>query len=82
MQLMDVSLQDSNPRDYERRNHVEKAWEFKRALQEHSMRFGFLDGHVADVCPNPNEIPWVLNIKRAIISALQVGWLLNEPLDI
>ena len=64
-------MQDSDPTQYERRDHVTKAQEFKRALQRQNLRFGFMDGRVEDICPEEGEETWVLNIKRGILSGLQ-----------
>ena len=71
LQLTDVSLQDSNPTDLNQKEMVARASEFKRSMQEHPLRFGFLDGHVEHICPSQEEQTWVLNIKRGVLSALQ-----------
>ena len=70
MQLFDVSLQDSNPQDYDSRQYVERAWEFTTAMQGKPLRFAFLDGDIENICPE-DEPAWVVNIKRGILSALQ-----------
>ena len=70
LKLSDVTLQDSNPEQYESRQYVERAWEFTRSLQEKPLRFAFLDGEIENICPE-EEPAWVLNIKRGILSALQ-----------
>ncbi len=70
-QLTEVSLQDSNPRDYDAREHVEGMWDFKKALQDRPLRFAFLDGRVEGVCAEPGEETWVLNIKKSILSGFQ-----------
>jgi len=68
--LSDVSLKDVDP-SLGSQEHVTQAYEFKRALQERALRFGFADGRIDGVCPDPEEKTWVLNIKRGIISAFQ-----------
>lgn len=65
-----MSLQDSDPQQYETRQYVERAWEFTRALQEKPLRFAFLDGQIEHICPEEEEA-WVLNIKRGVLSAMQ-----------
>lgn len=34
-------------------------------------RFAFHDGIIQEVCPNPEEQIWVLNLKRGVLSTLQ-----------
>jgi len=36
------------------------------------LRFAFIDGTVENICPPDNEQVWALNIKRGILSTLQV----------
>lgn len=45
--------------------------EFKANLERHVLRFAFDDGVVREVCPDPKESVWALNIKRGILSMLQ-----------
>lgn len=45
--------------------------EFKKALEEHPLRFSFQDGIMEDLCPRPEESVWVLNIKKGILTSLQ-----------
>ena len=70
MQLSEISLQDSDPSQYESRTHVDRALDFKRALQEKPLRFGFVDGRIENICPE-NEETWTLNIKRGVLSSFQ-----------
>ena len=70
-QLTDVSLQDSDPAQYDRRQNVERSRDFKMALEKQALRFAFLDGKVEGVCPETADPTWVVNIKRGILSALQ-----------
>merc|ERR1712018_150910 len=66
-----VSLEDVNPVDGTRA-HVTQAFEFKRSVQEKTLRFSLVNGRVESVCPEDGEQAWVLNIKRAILSGLQM----------
>ena len=34
-------------------------------------RFAWLDGKIEHICPEDDEEPWVLNIKRGILSSMQ-----------
>ncbi len=70
-QLSDVTLLDSDPARYDDKQSVEKSRDFKAALQQRPLRFAFIDGTVESVCPDPAEKTWVLNIKKAVISAIQ-----------
>lgn len=65
-----VTLQDSDPRDYRRRQPLDGASEWGRALEERPLRFAYLDGTIDAVCPGAEE-DWVLNVKRGILSSLQ-----------
>ena len=63
--------------------------EFKANLERHTLRFAFDDGNVREVCPEPGEVVWALNIKRGILSMLQntmkrfdVDRRINDELDI
>lgn len=40
-------------------------------LQKFDLRFSFHDGLISEVCPNPGEPSWVLNIKKGILSTIQ-----------
>ena len=69
-QLSQVSLQDSSPGQYGRRDHVPGSEKFRSALQRQKLRFSFVNGRVEELCPEDEEA-WVLNIKRAILSGFQ-----------
>lgn len=45
--------------------------EFKSNLERHELRFAYDDGHVNEVCPEPGESVWSLNLKRGILSMFQ-----------
>jgi len=40
-------------------------------LTQNLLRFAFHDGLISEVCPQEQETPWVLNIKKGILSAFQ-----------
>ncbi|KAK9890371.1 hypothetical protein WA026_010464 [Henosepilachna vigintioctopunctata] len=44
--------------------------DFSLAVSEFSVRFSFNDGIINELCPNPEEKVWVLNIKRGLLSML------------
>ena len=68
--MSDITLEDSSPSD-NRRQPLDGANEWARALQESPLRFAFLDGTIETVCPDNRENDWVLNVKRGILSSLQ-----------
>uniref|UniRef100_T1KSY0 Vitellogenin domain-containing protein n=1 Tax=Tetranychus urticae TaxID=32264 RepID=T1KSY0_TETUR len=45
----------------------------KRELEDRLIGFSYQDGSIASVCPSPEDSNWSINIKKAIISALQVS---------
>ena len=45
--------------------------EFKAGLERYVLRFAFDDGVIREVCPDPKENVWALNLKRGILSMLQ-----------
>ena len=45
---------------------------FASALQSHPLRFSMHEGRVESVCSAEAEKTWVLNVKRSIISGLQM----------
>jgi hypothetical protein len=71
LKLTNVELKDSSPSDFSDRSNVAASRQFRDALQDKALRFGFMDGKVDDVCPDEEEETWVLNIKRGILSGLQ-----------
>ncbi|KAK2725008.1 uncharacterized protein LOC136033229 isoform X1 [Artemia franciscana] len=44
--------------------------EFDKLLGEHPLRFSYQDGVIESICAAP-ELPWILNVKRGILSSLQ-----------
>ncbi|CAH1244201.1 CTD-3088G3.8 [Branchiostoma lanceolatum] len=55
--------------------------EFQRALERHPLRFSFQDGIVPEICPSAEDEPWVVNIKRGVLSALQNSYLSQRRTD-
>lgn len=72
LRLADVTLQDSDPTQYNNRQYVDQSRQFKESLESKPLRFAFIDGTIENICPPDNEQVWVLNIKRGILSTLQV----------
>ena len=66
-----MTLEQSDPQDGSARSLVAGSTHFAAALEQHPMLFSFQDGHIEHVCPSVDEPVWSLNIKRAILSALQ-----------
>jgi len=40
-------------------------------LESNNLAYSFQDGHIAKVCPLVEEAAWTLNVKKAVLSALQ-----------
>lgn len=45
--------------------------EFKASLERFALRFTFDDGLIHELCPDPGESIWALNLKRGMLSTLQ-----------
>merc|ERR1712178_371963 len=69
--LSGVSLEDVDPTSATR-TPVPQVEEFRTALQAYPLRFALYSGRVEGLCPMEAEESWVLNVKRAIISGLQM----------
>jgi hypothetical protein len=69
--LRDVTLEHSDPSDFNRRSLSENSKQFKQALEARPIKFSFQDGHVDAVCADSEDPTWVANVKRGIISGLQ-----------
>uniref|UniRef100_A0A131YSR5 Vitellogenin B n=1 Tax=Rhipicephalus appendiculatus TaxID=34631 RepID=A0A131YSR5_RHIAP len=61
--LADVDLQGVS---------VANRYAFKEALERHPMTVYIEDGIVGEIRHDPEELPWALNVKRAIISMMQI----------
>ncbi|XP_062612312.1 LOW QUALITY PROTEIN: uncharacterized protein LOC134274081 [Saccostrea cucullata] len=71
LKLEDVVLSGSDPNYPQRLLTDTQSRDFKKALEEHPLRFSFQDGIMEELCPLPEESAWVLNIKKGILSSLQ-----------
>lgn len=67
-QMKDVVLYDSGEEGLEISS---KQREFSSQLELNALRFSFQDGRVDQLCPSTEELPWSLNLKRGVLSALQ-----------
>lgn len=45
--------------------------EFKSGLEKYTLRFAFDDGLVRELCPEPEDEVWAINIRRGVLSMLQ-----------
>ncbi|KAH8289923.1 hypothetical protein KR018_003642 [Drosophila ironensis] len=52
-------------------NDHPKSSSLREDLSQNLLRFSFHDGLISEVCPQQGEAPWVLNIKKGILSAFQ-----------
>ncbi|XP_006818440.1 vitellogenin-like [Saccoglossus kowalevskii] len=50
-------------------------------IEKNSIQFKYISGHVTSVKANPSELDWVLNMKRGIVSLLQVHYQDNHLSD-
>lgn len=48
-----------------------KSMSLEQDLTQNLLRFAYHDGLISEVCPQEQETPWVLNIKKGILSAFQ-----------
>ncbi|XP_017854431.2 uncharacterized protein LOC108607859 [Drosophila busckii] len=48
-----------------------KSMEMAADLTKNLLRFAFHDGLISEVCPSEQELPWVLNFKKGILSSFQ-----------
>ncbi|XP_050023796.1 apolipophorins-like [Dermacentor andersoni] len=51
---------------------VANRYAFKEALERHPLTMYIEDGIVGEIRHHPEELPWALNVKRAIISMMQI----------
>ncbi|XP_023229314.1 uncharacterized protein LOC111629660 [Centruroides sculpturatus] len=71
MRLRETSLENSDPRNPNDRRPTQNNREFADKLQRYDLRFSFQDGIIENICATEDEEPWVLNIKKGILSTLQ-----------
>jgi len=46
--------------------------QYSLLVQSKTLRFAYIDGTIQNICPTDGDEVWVLNIKRGILSALQI----------
>jgi len=51
---------------------VQNEFDLQQQLESQPLQFGFDDGRVVGVCPSVEDELWVVNVKKSIISALQM----------
>ncbi|XP_076341847.1 uncharacterized protein LOC143242367 isoform X2 [Tachypleus tridentatus] len=73
LQLRRVSLEQSDPKNPGYRRIAVGTADFRRELEQNTLRFSFQDGTIDTLCPTENEPTWVLNIKRGVLSAFQTS---------
>lgn len=44
---------------------------FKKSLEEKVLLFAYHDGRITEVCPDPKDSAWVVNLKKAVLSSFQ-----------
>ena len=44
---------------------------FRRGLEASTLRFSYQDGSIEHICTATREEPWVMNIKKGVLSAFQ-----------
>ena len=71
LQLRNVQIDESKPSRGSSLSPSPKSQELRRLLETSPLRFAFQDGVVAELCPDRQEDPWALNVKRGLLSALQ-----------
>ncbi|XP_032572582.1 uncharacterized protein LOC6611837 [Drosophila sechellia] len=64
-----LANEESESQNYD--NMHPKSSDFNVDLTKNLLRFAFHDGLISEVCPQEQETPWVLNIKKGILSAFQ-----------
>ncbi|XP_039479409.1 uncharacterized protein LOC120443997 [Drosophila santomea] len=64
-----LANEESEAQNFE--NVHPKSSKFNEDLTTNLLRFAFHDGLISEVCPQELETPWVLNIKKGILSAFQ-----------
>ncbi|XP_070194611.1 uncharacterized protein [Littorina saxatilis] len=69
--MNNVRIDESSPSRDGRLLPSPRAAELRRVLEAAPLRFAFQDGVVQELCPDPQDDPWALNIKRGLLSALQ-----------
>ncbi|CAH1969137.1 unnamed protein product, partial [Acanthoscelides obtectus] len=63
--LSEVTLKHDNKKTYH-----PKSMDFAGALTLYPLRFSFEDGVISELCPRKEEVKWVLNFKRGLLSMI------------
>lgn len=71
LKVKNVQLHERNAESPENFILSAMSGKFSQQLEENSLRFSFQDGRIESLCPADSETPWVLNIKRGILSMIQ-----------
>jgi hypothetical protein len=71
LELRGTELSHLKPTDATAKDPSPVGGAFKEALEANAIRFGMNNGRVERVCGGVADAAWVLNVKKAIISALQ-----------
>jgi len=71
LQLRGTELSHLTPNDATKKTTSPVGGAFKDALEANAIRFGMNNGKVGHVCGGTMDPSWVLNVKKAIVSALQ-----------
>ncbi|CAH1158795.1 unnamed protein product [Phyllotreta striolata] len=69
--LSDVKLSENIPPEGSETFEHSNSQAFADAITAYTLRFSFVDGIIAEVCPKDEEIDWVLNFKKGILSMIQ-----------
>ena len=51
----------------------QEALQLAQQLEAQPIQFGYDDGVVTDVCPSQQDEKWAIDVKKAVISALQMS---------
>ncbi len=51
---------------------IHNVFNLKQKLESQPLQFGFDDGRIVGVCPSVEDELWAIDVKKSIISALQI----------
>jgi len=71
LELAGTELSHMTPNNVTEKTASPVGGAFKNALEANAIRFGINNGKVEQVCGGVKDAAWILNIKKAIVSALQ-----------
>jgi len=52
---------------------VQNHGQLARELEQEPLHFAYEDGKIVDICGSPSDNKWVVDVKKSIISALQMS---------